>query len=149
VWDFSRMVVDGYDNNKRRKLQTPLGDVAVHLRGGTIVAMQEPALVTRDVRLAPITLVIALPSQPCTGSLGFTGPIPPYVHEESCATVYSRNLGQHVACGYIFMDNGEEVSISTENSVQVRLMVKCMTRKAAAAAPQVGLRSRHVRCGTG
>lgn len=82
--------------------------------------MQQPALVTRDVRLSPITLVVALPSQPCTGSLGFTGPMPPYVHEESCANVYSRNQGQLVSCGYIFMDGGEDLTITAQNSVQVR-----------------------------
>lgn len=81
--------------------------------------MQEPALITRDVRLSPITLVVAMPSQPCTGPLGFSGPLPPYVHEESCANVYSRNRGTLVSCGYIFMDSGEDVDISVDNSMQV------------------------------
>jgi hypothetical protein len=81
--------------------------------------MQEPALITRDVRLSPITLVVAMPAQPCTGPLGFSGPLPPYVHEEACANVYSRNRGTLVSCGYVFMDSGEDLDISADNSLQV------------------------------
>lgn len=117
AWDFSKIEVDG--TNTRQKLDVPLGDVPVHIRGGTIVPMQSPALVTRDVRLAPVSLVVALSHQPCSNPLGFTGPLPPYVHEETCANVYSRNRGQLVSCGYVFMDGGEDLDISTENSVQV------------------------------
>jgi hypothetical protein len=103
----------------RQKLRVPLGDVALHLRGGTIVPLQQPALVTRDVRLSPITLLVALPSTPCTGSLGVTGPLPAYVQDDTCANVLSRNRGQLVSCGYIFMDSGEDIEITPTNSIQV------------------------------
>lgn len=119
AWDLSRMDVNA-GSSQRRKLSAPLGDVPLHLRGGTIVPMQtRPALVTRDVRTSPITLVVALASAPCTGPLGFTGPLPPYVHEETCANAYSRHRGQLVSCGYVFMDGGEDLSFGTDNSVQV------------------------------
>lgn len=112
----SRLDVSGQN---KQKLKVPLGDVALHLRGGTIIPMQEPALVTRDVRLSPITLLVALPSTPCTGSLSVTGPLPAYVQDDTCANVLSRNRGQLVSCGYIFMDSGEDVEISNTNSIQV------------------------------
>lgn len=119
AWDFSRLEIDA-KGDKRRTLEAPLGDVPLHLRGGAIVPMQQPAMVTRDVRLSPITLVVAMPSQPCTGPLGFSGPSPPYVQEEACANVYSRNRGNLVSCGYVFMDNGEDLDISADNTLQVR-----------------------------
>ena len=38
-----------------------MGHVGVHMMGGTILPMQQPALVTADVQASPLTLVIALP----------------------------------------------------------------------------------------
>lgn len=38
-----------------------MGHVGVHMMGGTILPMQQSALVTADVRVSPLTLVIGLP----------------------------------------------------------------------------------------
>lgn len=104
--------------SKVRKLRVPLGDVPLHLRGGTIVPMQKrPALVARDVRLLPVTLVVALPS---AASIEAVGPVPAYALEESCNAARAQNLGRRVACGNLFMDSGEDLAVSTDNSVQVR-----------------------------
>jgi len=117
VWDYSRLDIAAA-GSKKRKLQVPMGEVALHLRGGTIVPMQQqPALVARDVRLSPITLVVALPSaQSASGSL------PAYSLDESCAAVRAFNPGKLVSCGYLFMDSGEDVTVTSDNSVQVRTM---------------------------
>lgn len=126
AWDFSRIDVQPA-SRKHRSLPMPEGEIALHLRGGAIIPMQEPALVTRDVRMSPITLVVAVPLLPCTGSASVTGAVtaalPPYALEEACADMYSRNLGQLVSCGYIFMDSGDELEITDQNSVQVRACV--------------------------
>lgn len=100
-----------------------MGDVALHLRGGTIVPMQQQsALVARDVRLAPITLVVALPAPASTQDKTST---PAYGLEEHCAGMRAFHPGKQVSCGYVFMDSGEDVSISPDTSVQVRESAAC------------------------
>jgi hypothetical protein len=85
------------------------------------VPMQAPAMVTGDVRLSPITLVVALPAQPSSrGPVRSVGTLLPYAHEEACAAAYALHTGQLVSCGYVFMDSGEEVAVSSSNSLQVR-----------------------------
>jgi hypothetical protein len=104
----------------------PYGDIAVHLRGGTIVPMQEPALVTRDVRLSPITLVVALPApRQASSASSAVGALPPYSQDEACAGAYSRSPDQLVSCGYIFMDSGEELQVTRDNSIQVSMSAGC------------------------
>lgn len=117
AWDYSRLDMP---QGAPVKLRVPVGDIAVHYRGGSIIPMQQYAPVTKDVRLSPITLVIALPAQPSTGSLSSTGPLPPYALEQTCAAAHARSPGQLVSCGHLFMDGGEDISVSTDNSVQVR-----------------------------
>jgi hypothetical protein len=96
------------------KLRVPAGDIAVHYRGGAIVPKQRYAPLTRDVRLAPITLVVALPA-----SAAAAAPVPPYALEARCAAVRARSAGQLVSCGHVYMDGGEDIATSTANSVQV------------------------------
>lgn len=55
IWDDS--VVEG---GNRYELDAPLGEVPVHVLGGTVVPLQVAALTTRDVRLSPLTLLVAL-----------------------------------------------------------------------------------------
>jgi hypothetical protein len=98
-----------------------LGDVPLHLRGGTIVPMQKrPALVARDVRLSPLTLVVALPTSAATEAVG---PVPAYALEETCNAARALNPGRRVACGNLFMDSGDDIAVSTDNSVQVCCVV--------------------------
>jgi alpha-glucosidase len=41
-------------------LDTPLGHIQLFIRGGSVLPMQQPALVTRDVRNSPWSLLVAL-----------------------------------------------------------------------------------------
>lgn len=116
AWDYSRLVMP---KGAPVKLRVPVGDIAVHYRGGSIIPMQQYAPVTKDVRLSPITLVIALPAQPSTGSLTGGGSVPPYALEQTCAAAHARSPGQLVSCGFLFMDGGDDINVSTDNSVQV------------------------------
>lgn len=75
----------------------------------------QPALVTRDVRLSPVTLVVALPSAADGASA-----VPAYALEESCNAARAQNLDKRVSCGYLFMDSGDETAVTANNSLQVR-----------------------------
>jgi hypothetical protein len=117
AWDYSRLeqLVGG-----PVKLRLPAGEVAVHYRGGSIIPMQDYAPLTRDVRLSPITLVVALPSQPSSGRVdGAAGPLPPYSLEAFAGAVHAASAGSLVSVGHLFMDGGEDITIGADNSLQV------------------------------
>jgi hypothetical protein len=116
AWDYSRMDMP---QGAPVKLRVPVGDIAVHYRGGSIVPMQQYAAVTKDVRLSPITLVVALPSQPSNGRVSTMSPVPPYALDQTCVAAHARNAGQLVSCGFLYMDGGEDITVSADNSVQV------------------------------
>lgn len=127
AWDYRRIDVPAA-GSKQRKLHVSLGDVPLHLRGGTIVPMQlQPAMVARDVRLSPITLVVALPASAAStqgegGAIGGgagSSPVPAYALEEVCNAARASNSDKLVACGYVFMDGGDELTVTTDNSIQV------------------------------
>ena len=58
---FDNTTIDAHAGGKSVMLDLPMGHVGIHMMGGTILPMQQPALVTADVRASPLTLVIALP----------------------------------------------------------------------------------------
>lgn len=58
---FDNTTIDSHDGGKSVTLDLPMGHVGAHMRGGTILPMQQPALVTADVAASPLTLVVALP----------------------------------------------------------------------------------------
>lgn len=58
---FDNSTIDAHEGGKTVTLDLPMGHVGVHVMGGTILPMQQPALVTADVRASPLTLVVALP----------------------------------------------------------------------------------------
>ena len=61
LWDDE--TIDAGDEGATKTLLAPLGDVPVHARGGSIVPMQQAALVTRDVMTSPLRLLVHLPGQ--------------------------------------------------------------------------------------
>jgi hypothetical protein len=94
----------------------------VHFRGGAVIPMQPYANITRDVRYAPVTLVVTLPAKPSTGSQAAAtaqGPLPPHVLDEPCAAALARDAGQLVSCGLLYSD-GDSVEVFANNSMQVR-----------------------------
>ena len=58
---FDNSTIDAHDGGKSVTLDLPMGQVGVHAMGGTILPMQQAALVTADVQASPLTLVVALP----------------------------------------------------------------------------------------
>ena len=53
--------VDAGNEGVSKTLNAPLGDVPVHARGGSVLPMQRPALLTQGVRSSPLRLVVHLP----------------------------------------------------------------------------------------
>ncbi|WIA20052.1 hypothetical protein OEZ85_005917 [Tetradesmus obliquus] len=118
AWDLTRMDVT---TGGHVALDVPLGEVAVHLRGGAVIPMQPYANVTRDVRYAPVTLIVTLPAQQSSGSQAAAtaqGPLPPHVLDEPCAAALARHAGQLVSCGLLYSD-GDTLQVSEDNTVQV------------------------------
>ena len=58
---FDNTTIDAHAGGKSVTLDLPMGQVGVHMPGGTILPMQQPALVTADVRASALTLLVALP----------------------------------------------------------------------------------------
>lgn len=106
AWDYDRLNSDG----KAVRMEVPLGDVAVHLRGGAIVPMQKYAPVTRDVRTSPVTLLVTLPAAPVQAATQTSspGPIPPYATEQHCASARISNVGKLVSCGLLYADTDSQ-----------------------------------------
>jgi hypothetical protein len=127
AWDF-RPVAGG----SSVAMEVPLGDIAVHLRGGAVVPMQRYAPVTRDVRFSPITLVVTLPSTPSTRSLAKAqdgtvarSPLPPYALEEPCAAAHSKHEGKLVSCGLLYADtDAQEVTDATSTQVWLQAVTE-------------------------
>ena len=65
AWDVAPPIV-APSQGMRLTLHVPLGDVPVHVRGGSILPMSRidrrvGSLTTNDVRAAPLSLLVALP----------------------------------------------------------------------------------------
>lgn len=115
AWDFDRLDSDG----KAVRMEVPLGDIAVHLRGGAIVPMQKYAPVTRDVRTSPVTLVVTLPAAPvqAASQSASAGPIPPYASEQHCASARISNVGKLLSCGLLYADTDSK-DVADDDSMQ-------------------------------
>lgn len=121
AWDYSPLLMEA---GGPVTLRLPVGDVGVHFRGGAILPLQPYATVTRDVRLAPVTLVVALPAHPAGAAtrrdgLPVVGPVPPYASEQPCAAARARHPAKLVSCGLVYMDAGDNVEVGPSNSLQV------------------------------
>lgn len=112
AWNYTRLDSSG----QFIRHQVPMGDIAVHYRGGSIIPMQPYANLTKIVRYTPVTLVVTLPAHP-SGTPG--APLPPYATEEACAAVHAAHPGQLVSCGVLFMDTPDDTDITPGNSVEV------------------------------
>lgn len=112
AWNSSRLDSTG----QYIRHTVPLGDVAVHFRGGSVIPMQPYASLTKSVRYAPVTLVVTLPGHP-SGAPG--APLPPFINEEACAAVHAAHPGQLVSCGLLFMDTEDDVDLTPANSLEV------------------------------
>jgi hypothetical protein len=118
AWDLTRLDVS---TGTSVSLDVPLGDLAVHFRGGAVIPMQPYASVTRDIRYAPVTLIVTLPAKPSSGSQAAAtaqGPLPPHVLDEPCAAALARDAGQLVSCGLLYSD-GDTLQVSEDNTMQV------------------------------
>jgi hypothetical protein len=121
-------------------LDVPLGDVPLHVRGGSIVHMQRAASTTTEVRNSPVTLVVALEhegtklptaSTPkrCT-AFSRRATIPPNVAAAAAAaddseaelaavagsvaaaaTAAAGSGMPIVACGQLYVDDGESLQV--------------------------------------
>ena len=124
---FDNTTVDAHDAGKPVMLDLPMGHVGVHMRGGTILPMQQPALVTADVRASPLTLVVALPHM---------DPLPHFAHAAKL-----QETGEFSSARWT-MPNGQQHSQSQSSqsrkmmaSMQAQLnMTPGLQAKAAAAA---------------
>lgn len=119
AWDYSRLDSTG----QAVRMDVPLGDIAVHLRGGAIVPMQQYAPVTRDMRWSPVNLVVALPAATATtapaGSPAAApaGPVLPYDLDQQCAQAREQNTDKLVSCGLLYADD-DAPEASDANSLQ-------------------------------
>ncbi|KAF8062771.1 Alpha-glucosidase [Scenedesmus sp. PABB004] len=132
AWDYSRLSVPA---GRVVQLAAPLGEVPVHFRGGAVLATQPArALVTRDVRFTPVTLVVTLPAVPSgpRGAAAGRGAAPrrralaPYELEPECAAAHAANPGRLVSCGLLYQDD-DALAVTPDNSLLVWIT--------AAAAP--------------
>lgn len=113
AWKYTRLDSSG----QFIRHNVPMGDIAVHFRGGSIIPMQPYANLTKIVRYTPVTLIVTLPAHP-SGTPG--APLPPYATEEACAAVHAAHPGQLVSCGVLFMDTPDDTDVTPGNSVEVR-----------------------------
>jgi hypothetical protein len=117
AWDHARLDSAG----QQVAMDVPLGDIAVHLRGGAVLPLQRYAPVTRDVRFSPITLLVTLPAAPASGAGGGAGAASqPYALEPECAAAHARNAGQLVSCGLLYADDDAQ-DVTDATSVQAWL----------------------------
>jgi alpha-glucosidase len=67
---FDTTLIDASTGGVMKVLDTPLMDTNAHVRGGTVVPMQEFKMTTSEVKVTPVTLMIALDAVgAATGSL--------------------------------------------------------------------------------
>lgn len=59
---FDNSTIDASEGGRSETLELPLGQLGLHMPAGYIIPMQQPALVTADVRVSNLTLVVALPA---------------------------------------------------------------------------------------
>lgn len=99
----------GREEGRFDTLEAALGEVPVHLRAGSILALQEPRLTITQVRLSPLTLLVAfpplsgkaLPGKSCHNALSLQGLSSPPASTSA------------FACGDLYFDDGSSVQVQT------------------------------------
>lgn len=99
------------------RLDVPLGDIAVHYRGGAIIPLQRYAPVSKAVRFSPVTLIVALPSGAERRPAGRASSSMPHGLDEECSAVRAVNPEKLVSCGLIFADADDNIDITPNNRV--------------------------------
>ena len=75
----------------------PTGEIPLHVRGGSALAMQQAALTTAEVKRSPLTVVVALPRVVGPGAAASDGAAAEQLH----------------AAGEVYMDDGESVDVGS------------------------------------
>ncbi len=89
---FVSMFVDSSALGRKVMLPAPLTEINVHVRGGSILPLQRPAMTTTVSRTTPFTLLVSLSSASITAS--------------TASTTASAS-----AFGSLFWDDGEQVTL--------------------------------------
>ena len=97
---FDNTTIDAHDEGKSVTLDLPMGHVGVHMPGGTILPLQQAALVTADVRTSALTLLVALPHLEPLPALAATSETPSY----------NQQTGLRADSSMSQQSNAEEVS---------------------------------------
>ncbi|DBB03399.1 TPA: hypothetical protein ACH3X3_010764 [Trebouxia sp. C0006] len=96
---FDNTTIDAHEG-KSVTLDLPMGHVGVHMPGGTILPLQQAALVTADVRTSALTLLVALPHLEPLPALAATSETPSY----------NQQTGLRADSSMSQQSNAEEVS---------------------------------------
>lgn len=126
IWDYS--AVNNSNGGGNVTLTVPLGDIPVNIRDGSIVPMQRYANTTKAVMQAPITLVVALRNSMANATSNI---LAPYASEPTCAAAgynasnfnasnNASNSSGLVSCGFLYLDNGDNITAGGPDSLQVR-----------------------------
>jgi hypothetical protein len=114
-----------------RTLHVPIGDVPLHVRGGSIVPLQRAAITTIGVRTSPVTLIVALehegtkrpaastPERCERASRGTAGSniMADKASDTEAAAIASSVAAavgsgmRTVACGQLYVDDGESLQV--------------------------------------
>jgi alpha-glucosidase (family GH31 glycosyl hydrolase) len=101
---FDNTTIDAHDEGKSVTLDLPMGHVGVHMPGGTILPLQQAALVTADVRASALTLLVALPH---------LEPLPAFAATSETPS-YNQQTGFNAASSMGQQSNTEEVSVQAQ-----------------------------------
>ncbi len=101
---FDNTTIDAHDEGKSVILDLPTGHVGVHMPGGTILPLQQAALVTADVRTSALTLLVALP---------YLEPLPAFAATSETPS-YNQQTGFWADSSMGQRSNAEEVSVQAQ-----------------------------------
>ncbi|KAL0022358.1 hypothetical protein WJX77_003500 [Trebouxia sp. C0004] len=101
---FDNTTIDAHDEGTSVTLDLPMGHVGVHMPGGTILPLQQAALVTADVRTSALTLLVALPHME---------PLPAFA-DDSETSSYNQQTDFRANSSMSQQSNAEELSVQPQ-----------------------------------